>query len=82
MSYQEVESNVIAVLAEKKGLASDKIRLDSRLEQDLGLDSFDSIEMVFGLEEKFHIKIPDQDIAQVKTVKDVVDYIAHKESAG
>ena len=40
------------------------------------MDSFTSIEAVFELEEKFDLKISDEDISKAKTVKDIVDYIA------
>jgi acyl carrier protein len=75
MDYSEITLQVEKILADKLNLDLKKISLDSQLINDLGLDSFGSIEVVFELEDKFGLKIPDQDIAQAKTVKDIVDYI-------
>ena len=76
MDYSEVESKVKEVLAAKLNLGIDKIGSNSALVEDLGMDSFTSIEAVFELEEKFDLKISDEDISKAKTVKDIVDYIA------
>ena len=46
--------------------------------EDLGVDSFGSVEVAFELEEKFDLKIPDADLYEAKTVKNIVDYIASK----
>lgn len=75
MDYSVVEAQVKKIIAEKLNIDVSRIGLDSRLVDDLAMDSFGSIEMAFELEEKFNIKIPDADIAQVKTVKDIVDYV-------
>ena len=76
MDYSAVEAQVKQIIAEKLNIDTGRITLDSRLVDDLAMDSFGSIETAFELEEKFNIKIPDADIAQVKIVKDIVDYVA------
>jgi acyl carrier protein len=76
MEYSAVEAQVKKIIAEKLNIDTNRVTLDSRLVDDLAMDSFGSIEMAFELEEKFNIKIPDADIAQVKIVKDIVDYVA------
>jgi acyl carrier protein len=78
MDYSVVETQVKKIIAEKLNIDANRISLDSRLVDDLAMDSFGSIEMAFELEEKFNIKIPDADIAQVKIVKDIVDYVASR----
>jgi len=78
MDYPEITLQVEKILADKLNLGAKKVGLDSQLVNDLGLDSFGSIEVVFELEEKFGLKIPDEDIAQAKTVRDIVDYISAK----
>jgi len=76
MDYSVVEAQVKKIIAEKLNIDTSRVSLESRLVDDLAMDSFGSIEMAFELEEKFNIKIPDADIAQVKIVKDIVDYVA------
>jgi acyl carrier protein len=52
-----------------------KITGETRLSEDLGLDSFGGVEVMFEIEEAFDLKIPDSDIEQVRTVNDIVNYI-------
>ncbi len=75
MNYSEVESKVKDILADKLNLDKAKINLNSQLLEDLGMDSFATVETMFELEEKFGMKIPDEDISKAKIVKDVVDYL-------
>ena len=76
MTYEEVEATVKEVLGKQLTMDVGKINLDSRLVEDLGIDSFGSVEVAFELEEKFSIKIPDAALYEAKTVKNIVDYIA------
>jgi len=76
MNYEEIEKTVKEVLAKQLTMDIEKINLDSRLVEDLGIDSFGSVEIAFELEEKFNIKIPDAALYEAKTVKNIVDYIA------
>ena len=76
MTYSEVETIVKEALAKQLTMDAGKINLDSRLVEDLGIDSFGSVEVAFELEEKFDIKIPDAALYEAKTVKNIVDYIA------
>jgi long-chain acyl-CoA synthetase len=51
------------------------VAIDSHLEIDLGIDSLSRLELVLGLENIFHIKIPDEAMAQLQTVVDVCSVI-------
>jgi acyl carrier protein len=53
-----------------------KIKDDSVLKDDLGMDSFGAVELVYELKDKFNIEIPQEDFLKIKTVNDIVDYIA------
>jgi 8-amino-7-oxononanoate synthase len=52
-----------------------KIKIDSELEKDLGIDSFGALEALFSLEQEFGITISDRDFSKVRKVRDVVNYI-------
>ncbi len=78
MNASEIEAAVKKILADKLTLSVDKIDLNARLKEDLGMDSFGSVEIAFELEDAFKIKIPDEDIVKVVIVKDVVNYIAER----
>jgi len=76
MTYSAIEAIVIEVLAKQLTMDASKIKPESLLVEDLGVDSFGSVEIAFELEEKFDLKIPDAALYEAKTVKNIVDYIA------
>jgi acyl carrier protein len=61
-----------------RGIESDKVTLEADLQDDLGLDSLDTVEMTVGLEERFGIEIPDEELEGVRLVSDAVDLIEKK----
>ena len=56
----------------------DKIKLRHSLRFDLGLDSVDTIELIFLLEGKFNFEFSDADMQQLVTVSDVVTCVEHR----
>jgi len=63
------------IVAEQLGVASDEVRPDASILDDLGADSLDVVEMVMSLEEAFDIEVPDEDVEQMRTVGDVEAYV-------
>ncbi|KND62697.1 acyl carrier protein [Candidatus Phytoplasma phoenicium] len=63
------------IIMHKSSIRKEKITLETRLKEDLGLDSFDAVELVIQLENTFKIKINDEAMQQFKTIRDIVDYI-------
>lgn len=58
-----------------------EINPESSFSDDLKADSLDVVELMMAVEENFGVKIPDDELQNMKTVKDVCDYIdAHKEA--
>lgn len=70
-----MEAKIIELIADKLCKKIDQITLTSRLVEDLGADSLDVVELVMAFEDEFGISLPDEDIAKMKTVGDVVNYI-------
>jgi acyl carrier protein len=66
---------VIAVIAKTQHLDASIITLDSKFE-DLGIDSLDGINILFGLENEFDIAIPDDAAKQIRAVGDCVEGVA------
>ena len=81
MNYLEIEQKIKKILAEQLNLDISKIDLNSHLVDDLGMDSFNSVEIIFELEDNFLIKISDVEIMEAKTVKDIVDCVVVQMSA-
>ena len=63
------------LLAEQLGMDVKEIHDDSNILEDLGADSLDIIEMLMTLEDEYGVTIPDDQIGQVKTVKQVAELI-------
>lgn len=63
------------MLAKQLNLSLDKITMESDVVKDLGADSLDVVELLISLEDDYGISIPEDDIVNVKTVKDIVEMI-------
>ena len=72
-----MEKKIINLIAEKLGKKVADIKPDSRLVEDLGADSLDVVEMIITLEDEFGITLPDEEVANMKTVADVTKYITN-----
>jgi len=66
------------IIREAKGDKSIAVAPEMVLLSDLKLDSFDVATIVSEIENKFNIRVNDRDIATLKTVQNVLDYIAEK----
>ena len=75
MDFDEIEKRVVKSLINVIGVKAENITLEQRLNEDLGVDSFSSLELFFELEDAWGIKIPDTEAKKMATVRDVVIYI-------
>ena len=75
MIQKNVEKRVKEIIAKNLDTPLDKISLESRIEQDLGADSLDRVELVMSFEEEFGIAIEDKEAETIGTVKDAIDFI-------
>jgi len=71
MVFEKVKNIIVDTL----DCDEDIITLEANLKDDLNLDSLDAVELIMAAEEEFHIEIPDDVALNIKSVKDVVDYI-------
>jgi|TARA_B110000858_G_scaffold198062_1_gene262358 acyl carrier protein len=60
------------VISTELNIPKEKIKEDSHLFDDLNFDSLDSVEVVLAFENEFDIEIADDDIDDIKTVKDLI----------
>ena len=75
LSQAEVLSGLAELVNDETGIASETVALDKSFTDDLDIDSISMMTIVVNAEEKFDVKIPDEDVQNLKTVGDAVDYI-------
>lgn len=66
------------IIAEQLNVDMESITMDSSLKDDLGADSLDLFQVVMALEEEYDLEIPSEDLADVSTVEDVINYLKNK----
>jgi acyl carrier protein len=71
----ELYEKVKKIIAEKLEVEEDKITPEASFRQDLGADSLDTYELVYGIEEELGISIPDEKANEFETVKDAYEFI-------
>ena len=75
-----IQSKIISLTATQLGLGEDEVSLDSNFMDDLGADSLDTVELIMNIEEEFGIEIPDNEVAEMHTVKSVLNYVTMRTS--
>lgn len=78
MTIEEIRAEVQRIIVDKMGVSADQITEAASFTNDLGADSLDTVELIMELENKFDIRIPDEDAEKIATVGDAVKYIAEK----
>lgn len=73
-----VEERVRTIICDQLAVEPGKVIPTASFIDDLGADSLDIVELVMTMEEEFDLDIPDEDAEKIKTVGDVVKYIANK----
>ena len=66
---------VKGIILDTLSCAEEAITLEATLTEDLGADSLDAVELNMALEEAFEVSIPDEDLAKMVTVSDIVAYL-------
>lgn len=67
------------VIVDTLSCEADKVTMDANLFEDLGADSLDAVELTLACEEKTGIRIAEEELENIKTVADIVNYLeAHQ----
>lgn len=66
------------IIAEQLSTDAAEITLESSFKDDLGADSLDLFELVMALEDEYSVEIPSEDLENLLTVGDVVNYLKDK----
>ena len=69
---------VKAIFEEQLGVSQDEKQLDTNFKDDLGVDSLDLYEIVMKMEDEFDVEIPAEELEDVATFEDVLNYLKSK----
>ena len=75
VSNAEVLAGLAELITDETGIAGDEVALEKSFTDDLDIDSISMMTIVVNAEEKFDVKIPDDEVKNLKTVRDAVTYI-------
>ncbi len=76
-----LSSRVHSIVTDQLGVDEASLSPEANLLDDLGADSLDVVELVMALEEEFSIEVPDDEVENIRTVGDIVQYIEARAGA-
>lgn len=66
------------IIANQLGVEAEEITGQTNFKEDLGTDSLDLYELVMALEDEYSVEIPAEDLEEIHTVQDIMDYLKEK----
>jgi len=76
-SQAEVLAGLAEIVNDETGIATDSVQLDKSFTDDLDIDSISMMTIVVNAEDKFGVKIPDEEVKNLVTVGDAVNFITN-----
>lgn len=73
-TYMEFEQ-IKKITAEQLNVNENEIALETSFVDDLGADSLDLVDLMMALEEEFDIEVTEDEVENLKTVGDAVDFV-------
>ena len=75
MANEEIRTGLADILEEVAGVLPGDVTEDKSFTDDLDVDSLSMVEIALAAEERFGVKIPDEELSNLRTVGDAVSYI-------
>ena len=79
-STQEILEGLAEIVNEETGIDTGSVELDKSFTDDLDIDSLSMMTIVVNAEEKFNVRIPDDEVKNLTTVGDAVSFIASNQA--
>lgn len=76
MKKKDLEKLIKELASKEFKMPIDKIRLESSLILELGVDSLSMMELIMAIEERLSIKIPDTINNKIDTLQDIINFVA------
>jgi len=78
---KEIFARIRNVLGRMLKISGDQIKLSSTIQDDLGIDSVDGLDMFFALEDEFQIKLGEKELEGLHSIADIVRLVERKTSS-
>lgn len=75
MNEQEILAGLAEIVNEETGIEADAVQMDKSFQEDLDIDSLSMMQVVVNAEDKFGVRIPDDEVKNLTHVKDAVNFI-------
>ena len=75
-TQEQLIAGIAEIIEEVTGIEPSEVTMEKSFVDDLDIDSLSMVEIAVQAEDKFGAKIPDDKLAELKTVGDAVDFIA------
>ena len=79
MSDQEIQTGLAEIVDEVAGVPADQVTPEKTFVDDLDIDSLSMVEIAVAAQDKFGVEIPDDQLKDLKTVQDVINYVRRSE---
>ncbi len=79
LAQNEVLAGLAEIVNDETGIAADAVQLDKSFTDDLDIDSISMMTIVVNAEDKFGVKIPDEEVKNLITVGDAVNFIVNNQ---
>jgi acyl carrier protein len=76
MNEQEILAGLGEIVEEVAGVPADEVTLSKSFVDDLDIDSLSMVEIAVAAQDKFGVEIPDDQLKDLTTVQDVVNYVS------
>ncbi|HBB18896.1 MAG TPA: acyl carrier protein [Ruminococcus sp.] len=63
------------IIVDQLGVDEDEVTTEANIQDDLGADSLDVVDLIQTIEDEYDLSIPDEAVEEIKTVGDIVNYI-------
>jgi acyl carrier protein len=75
LTQDVVLAGIRDIVVEVAGIDGAQVAMDKKFADDLEVDSLSMVEVIVAAEEKFSVKIPDDEVTKMATVADAVNFI-------
>lgn len=72
LNQDDLTGRILRIIAETQRKDPAQVNIDSSFEE-LGIDSMDGVNIVFALENEFDINVPDEEVKNIRNVRDLVE---------